>query len=348
MTEGGAERVCANIANGLSERGHDVSVLTDLQRPVTYKVKREVNLISKEEIKGKSYCRQFMAFLKLLKNKKPDVIISILYDHATIAKLASKCSIDCPVIVSDHNAMERPTGVKMYWKQYLDKFYRNYYFDYLTVLTQVDKNIIRRRFKNVRVMYNPLELSPTTMPINKEKIVLAVGRMDSWYYKGFDNLIKAWKQLGEDCLGWNLKIIGSGSEKSIKYLESIIGTHRNIQLLPYTENIIAEYQKADVFILSSRYEGWGLVLLEAMSQGCACVACDYKGRQSEIIEDNVNGLLCSVDNVTELSQKIKLLLKNPVLRDRLRVQAMLSLDRFKIDNVAREWENLINDVLNHK
>ena len=118
LTEGGAERVCANIANGLSDMGHEIMILTDLHRPVTYKVSAKVQLIGKEPSKGYDYFNQFVKLRRLLKEKKPDIIISILYDLATIAKLASKFSINCPVIVSDHNAMDRPKGVKMYWKQY--------------------------------------------------------------------------------------------------------------------------------------------------------------------------------------------------------------------------------------
>ncbi|WP_337804797.1 glycosyltransferase [Segatella sp.] len=86
--------------------------------------------------------------------------------------------------------------------------------------------------------------------------------------------------MGREHPDWYLRIVGHGDEEAVSYLKSLAAGIPNIEFKPYTPNIREEYQKASVFVLSSRYEGFGLVLTEAMSQGCDCIACDYKGRQS--------------------------------------------------------------------
>ena len=109
---------------------------------------------------------------------------------------------------------------------------------------------------------------------------LAVGRLNDWHYKGFDLLLKAWHCIGKEHPDWYLRIVGHGDEEAVSYLKSLAACIPNIEFKSHTPNIREEYQKASVFVLSSRYEGFGLVLTEAMSQGCDCIACDYKGRQS--------------------------------------------------------------------
>lgn len=349
LTGGGAERVCADVANGLSRLGHKVAIMMDTSIAIVYPVLPDVQIYSCPERKGNSWImyriKIFWKILEVLKKYKPDVIVSILYFHATLAKLASMLVHKCPVIVSDHNSFERPESAPFPLNQKIDKFFRNYYFDYLTVLTQADYTFLNGRFKKVVVMPNPLTWEPEKVIPSKSKIILAVGRVDIWYCKGFDILLKAWSNLACFYPDWTLRLVGAGHKKNVDYLKSLVHNISNVEFVPYTKEIKTEYRDAEIFVLSSRYEGFGLVLTEAMSQGCACIACDYNGRQSEIVINNKTGLICGIDNLLELEQKLKILLDNNELRKRLQHNALHALDRYKVDHISKLWEQLLHKCI---
>ena len=359
LTGGGAERVAASWANGLSALGHDITILTNTKLPQTYFINKKVNIVSNNPIfrNNNNILKKIISRLfgniininiikKYINQTNADVVINVLY-HQTYPLLFSKfISHSSPkLIMTDHNAYERPTGNKMKYKQRRNKFFDNKFFDKVTVLTHRDKEILDKRgFNNVEVLHNPLFLEPVKEIPPKEKIVLAVGRINDWHYKGFDLLIKAWNDVYPEHNEWKLRIVGHGSKENIEMLRSLSHYPESVEILPYTTNIVEEYSKAAIFVLSSRYEGWGLVLTEAMSQGCACIACDYKGRQAEIIQDGVNGLLCEVDNCNEIAKKIKLLISNKVLRLKLAENAIRSLDQFSEIEVAKKMEYIINQL----
>lgn len=347
LTGGGAERVCVDVANGLANLGHEVSILTDLKQKITYQPLPCVKLIQSASYHSPIAGRlnAFRQLCDVFRKDKPDVVISILYMYATLAKIASKLTIGCPIVASDHNSFERPDCAPMHLRQNLDKFWRNYYWDALTVLTEADKKYLANRFKHIYVMPNPLGIESLANVPQKDKMILAVGRLEEWHYKGFDLLINAWRKLFVKHPDWKLRIVGHGSEKTRKYLQTLAEGLENIEFVPYTSNIQAEYRKASIFVLSSRYEGFGLVLTEAMSQGCACIACDYKGRQAEIVTDGVDGLICPTDSVDTLTEKMKILIENGNLRKILQENAIHSVSRFSIESIASKWEKMLNEII---
>jgi len=248
--------------------------------------------------------------------------------------------------MTDHNAYERP-GFRFKWKQWRNKFIDNRLFDRVTVLTHPDKKILESvGIRHVDVLHNPLFLKPAKEAGGNEKIVLAAGRINQWYYKGFDLLMKAWQDVAKQYPDWRLRVVGHGEPAVIDWLKQLAGDGASsVEFGPYTPDIAEEYKRASIFVLSSRYEGWGLVAVEAMSQGCATIACDYKGRQGEFIKDGFNGLLCAVDNVDELAVKIKLLIADESLRSKIRSNAIHSVEAFAECNVACNLEKIIYKAL---
>ena len=97
-------------------------------------------------------------------------------------------------------------------------------------------------------------------------------------------------------------------------------------------------------MLSSRYEGFGLVLIEALSQRCACIACDYFGRQSEIIENGINGIICNTENVEELQSAISKVLGDDLLRKQLQNNSLYNINKYNEIDIAKKWEVLINKI----
>lgn len=343
LSTGGAERVCVDIANGLSERGHQVTILTDMRKEITYPPISNVRLVDCNMTdRYRNVSKNFWQMFKMFRKEKPDVVISILYVRSLTAKLASIMTCHCPIVASDHNSFERPKGYKMRGIQWLDKFVFNYLYDYLTVLTKADLDVLKGKYKNKScVMYNPLEFTPLNEVPSKEKVVLAVGRLSAWEYKGFDILFKAWNTIAGKYPEWTLRLVGHGDDKIIKFLRSLAPDANQIEFIPYTTAIINEYRNASIFVLSSRYEGFGLVLTEAMSQGCACVACDHKGRQAEIVKNGESGLICEPENIVMLANKIEYLISHKDDRIKMQTEALKALDKFSKENVVSNWEDLL-------
>ena len=104
------------------------------------------------------------------------------------------------------------------------------------------------------------------------------------------------------------------------------------------------YQRAAIFVLSSRYDGFGLVLIEAMSQGCACVACDYKGRQSEIISSQEQGIICEPDNVDALAKAMLTLINDENKRNKMGIHAIARASDFTIDKIVELWDDILKDI----
>lgn len=349
LNTGGAERVGANIANGLQELGWDVIVLANKKGEITYPLNNDIKLkwfntdSGHRLLKGLRVLKQL---INILNEEKPDVIVEILHVFPHELLLARKlANWKCPIIITEHDSFERPACAPMsrylhYKKWILDKRY-----DYVTVLTKADKDYIGNRLKNVKVMYNPLFLKPLKKVPLKKKTILSIGRLDAWHYKGFDILISAWRDISKQFPDWNLRIIGAGSQETHHYLKDLARGIDNISFADYTTNIVDEYKTAAIYCLSSRYEGWGLVMVEAMSQGCATIACNYNGRQAECITDGFDGLLCPTDNVNALKDKIELLISDNKQRLVIQENAMQTSEKFRYDNISRNWDKFLKAVI---
>lgn len=295
LCHGGAERVAVSLANGFVKRGHEVFFFANLYEEQTYLLNDKIhvmNMVPQTSNKLKKWGGSIRFLRKQLKKDKPDVLIGIMSLCSIVAKLASMGK-GIPVIATEHNSYERPGSAPMPFFIKCYKFWICRMFTYVTVLTDADKKIISKRLRNVTVMENPLALEPIETLSPRKRIILASGRVDNWHYKGFDVLIRAWARVVSSLEfqvsteGWKLVIAGVWRNPETRtFLDGIAkecGVLDKIEYTGFVEDMQKLYAESSIFVLSSRYEGFGLVLIEAMSQGCACVACDYKGRQREIM-----------------------------------------------------------------
>ena len=344
LTGGGAERVAAMWATGFCQNGHDVTlILFDNKSPITYNVPDQVSI--KYAVPNKRYgiFRMLERMYKLnntLRKENADVIIDVMPNYR---KRIAMCGISGKKISTEHNSFERPADAVTKHSKF-EKIHLNRLYDHVTVLTQADKDVIGNQLKNVTVLPNPLALTPAKEIPPKKKVVFATGRLDAWHYKGFDILIKAWAKIADRANGWKLQIAGNSKKDGLKYLQGICkenGVTDSVEFLGYQSNILPLYQEASIFVLSSRYEGFGLVLIEAMSQGCACVACDYKGRQKEIITSEKQGLTCEPENIEELANAILSLIQDDDKREEIGKNAIIRSMDFSIDRIMEKWKYII-------
>jgi len=393
---GGAERVAVMWANGFANRGHEVILISNLFEEQTYYVDKKIrlyNLVSTNRNKIKKWSSAIWNVRKVVGREQPDVIIGVMETCSLVSWLGS-LGFRIPIIMTEHNSFERPASAPMTLKSYIFKFYINKLYRHVTVLTLADKLFIGNRLKNVSVMPNPLFLSQLQGKPIRENTFLAAGRLDDWHYKGFDVLIRAWARIVSSFKflvstdGWKMQIAGTGSEESLNYLKQLCrenGVEDSVEFLGFRKDVEKLYQDASVFVLSSRYEGFGLVLIEAMSQGCACIACDYKGRQREImcpegqgsklppslsraprlrdstasvddlrfkvqgsnnkVELCETGILCEPDDVESLAAGIQKMIEDDKYRERIRMNAIERSKCYSIDRTMDRWEKLLNQII---
>ena len=374
LCHGGAERVAVSLANGFVGRGHDVMFFADLYEEQTFVLHDTVklqNLVPQTNNKFIKWVGGIRLLRKQLKNEKPDVIIGIMSLCSVVAKIAS-IGIGVPVIATEHNSFERPESVSMPLMKKIYKFYICKFFSCVTVLTSADIIVIGERLKNVFVMANPLGIKPIKELGQRKNVILAAGRVDDWHYKGFDILIRSFGKLVQGLKskvqdeGWKLVIAGVWRNPETRtFLDGIAkecGVLDKIEYTGFVEDMQKLYAESSIFVLSSRYEGFGLVLIEAMSQGCACIACDYKGRQREImcpeghgsmfnvqssnnkVELCETGILCEPDDVEALAEAMKKMIMDDEYRESVRAKAIGRSKYYSIENTMDRWEKLLTSV----
>lgn len=164
---------------------------------------------------------------------------------------------------------------------------------------------------------------------------------------------------------WRLQIAGVWRNPETRaFLDAIAeecGVLDKIDYLGFKDDMTPVYADASVFVLSSRYEAFGLVLIEAMSQGCACIACDYKGRQREIygklknerveklkvgnVEACENGILCPPDEVEALAAAMAKMIEDEEYRESVRTHAIERSKYYSIENTVARWEELLHSIV---
>lgn len=391
LNHGGAERVAVCLANGFAGSGHEVTVISNLREEITYSLDNDVKvcqLVGKSKNTVLKWLSSILLLRKQIKTNRPDVIIGIMQLCSFVARMAS-LGTRVPVIMTEHDSFERPPSAPFTRVQRFCKFYLNKIYTHVTVLTSADKALANKTLKHVTVMPNPLAI-PTVNEsriddvVNKKKnVVLASGRLYDWHYKGLDVLIRAWGAVlnsqshissstaehskFKDSFSsddWMLEIAGYGDEKDVAFLKEIAkecGVENRIRFLGFCTDVVSLYERSKIFVLSSRYEGFGLVLIEAMSQGCACVVCDYKGRQKEIIKGSPiltspqmergmdvceNGILCEPDNVEILANSIKKMMIDDRYRRRVQKAAIERSKFYDMEHSVHRWEYFLNEVVN--
>lgn len=176
----------------------------------------------------------------------------------------------------------------------------------------------------------------------KNPVVISVGRLSK--EKGFDILIKAFSRIQKE-LDARLVIIGEGEERaSLETLAESLGIRDQVWMPGYDENPYKYVSKADVFVLSSRFEGLPNTLIEALAVGTPCVATRCKSGPAEILLDGEGGLLVDVEDEEQMAKAICLLIKDSGLRSQLQENAKRNLWRFGSSTVGAEYINLLEQM----
>ncbi len=218
-------------------------------------------------------------------------------------------------------------------------------YDHVICLSKEDLKRWRRHVSNVSQIYNPITIVKTCEPDYSAKRVIAVGRLDG--QKGFDLLIAAWKQVAERFPDWSLDIYGEGDlRESLQGQIDDLGLDDHVTLRGRTQNISREYARHSIMVLSSRFEGFVLVLCEASSCALPLVSFNCESGPSEIIEDHVNGILVrQVGNISGLGFALGELMRSEEARRRMGQHAERLSLRFALPEIVSQWRELLSSYI---
>jgi glycosyltransferase involved in cell wall biosynthesis len=225
------------------------------------------------------------------------------------------------------------------WKHALEREIRR--LDQFVVLTEEDSRDWRG-MRNMSVIPNPLAYLPDQYSDCSSKTVIAAGRYTE--QKGFDLLIRAWQYVAEKHPDWRLNIYGGGDNEFYQRMANDLGLNGLVCCNRAVDDIYKCYRESSFFVLSSRYEGFGLVLAEAMSAGLPVVSFACPCGPRDIVTDGVDGLLVERGNIQALSEAICWMIDHDAERRQFGKRAVLSARRYEEERIMRRWVDLFDSL----
>lgn len=356
---GGAERVLVNMANYWSKKGHSIEIVTLWPEGSTPFYQLDAAVVhsplslarnSNNVFQGlANNLRRLCAIRNAIIKSKPDVVISLMDTMNVRVSLAS-IGLGIPIVLCEHTDPAAHNIGGRVW----DILRRVTYpcADSVVVLTNsalsyFDPRIRRRASVIPNAINLPAEaIDPHLCRRCSHKIV-SVGRLAQ--VKGFDMLLQAFSILHRSFPLWSLTIWGEGPERAaLEKLREKLGLERFVHLPGRTQTPFREMTEADLFVLSSRYEGFPMALLEAMACNLPVISFDCPSGPREMIQHDVDGILVPPEDVNALADAMGRLMDNATLRNQLTKNAGEVVQRFSMEKVMRRWDELLGHVVRPK
>lgn len=362
---GGVERVLTLKANYFAEHfGYDITIiLTEgKDKPLFYPLSEKVKVVNLnigfEELWSCSFIKKVYVYIKkqylfkkLLKQEliriRPDFTISLLRREINFLSTINDGSKKIGELhVNRANYRNFEQGEANLFKNLFAKFWM---LNLVTNIKQLDKFIVlteedRKNWvelNNIEVIPDPLTFFSSSCSPLTEKRVIAVGRYV--YQKGFDLLLRSWSIVEKNCPDWILTIIGQGDRLPYETLINELRIDRTrCKLFGPKERIQDEYMSSSLLVMSSRFEGFGMVLVEAMACGLPVVSFDCPCGPKDIVSDSVDGFLVESGSVEMLAKAIIMLIQHPEKRKEMADNAIENVQRFRIDRIAGKWKSLFD------
>lgn len=350
---GGLERVLCQKINYMVEKfGYDITlILTDQEEnPYSYSLNSKINIINlkinyfencdkkyifRHFFNIKRYIKHLVKLKNIINKEKPDILVSLGYEeHILIPFLKKK---DLLLIREFHIGKQK----RFFLFNSFNKFFEKK-LDIKIVLTNEDK---ANRKSNCIVINNPLPFDSKEVSTCKNKKIISIGRLDE--QKGFDILIDVWRKVNEKHPDWILEIYGEGSlRKELQDKIDSLNLTDTLTLKGNEKNIQLKYLESSIYVMSSRYEGMPMVLLEAMSCGLPLVSFDCPCGPKDIIKDGENGFLVKFGNIDEMAKKINYLIENEDKRIEIGKKSKELSYNYSEDKIMNQWKELFENLIN--
>lgn len=367
-TADGVARVLTMKANYFAEQyGYDITIiLTEgKDKPIFYQLSDKIKVINLglnfEEIWHQPFMTKALMYLRKQRKYKraltdelmrlqPDITVSLLRREINFInniKDGSKKIGEMHVLRSHYRNFEKNDTnafkelFSKYWMHRLIGKLRK--LERMIVLTEKDCQAWTE-LDNVEAIPNPLPLMPKVTSSLTEKRVIAVGR----YYqeKGFDLLLDAWSRIYQRYPEWRLEIFGDGDKENYEAIRDKLGIPASSCILNgRTNEIEKEYLNSSIYVCSSRFEGFGMVIVEAMACGLAVVSFDCPWGPGSIIANGEDGVLVETERPDLLAEAMSSLIDDPDKRNLLARNAIKNVQRFRMAQIAEQWKSLFESLL---
>lgn len=368
----GMERTVANKANYLINKGHDVSIVTTDQNGRDYfykisnKVKRfDLNLNYSNHDSKNILIRTLLFLYKNLIFKKRlkallyansyDIVITLVLKSTDFLYQINDGSIK---IVEHHFSREHYEQLQENsWNNILIRFaykYRDWIvlhnlkkYDRFVVLTEEDAIAWRKSLHNVSVIPNSINYREHITANLDNKQIISIGRLE--YQKGYDILIPIWAKIVCKHPDWKLCIYGAGSmiSKLLAMIDSY-GLKSSVFIKSPVSDVDSVLLDSSIYLLTSRFEGLPMVLLESMALGVPPVAFHCKCGPKDVIEDGINGFLVEKEDYESFIDKVLFLIENDIERKKMGLNSKARMLNYSHEYIGQKWENLFCDLLNSK
>ena len=354
LSGGGAERTVLNVVNHLDRtRFEPVLALSSASGPYMSLLRDDVRV---EELGGSRVRYGIWALARAIRRLRPALAFATLQQGNVALQLAAALSVTgVRTVLRESNYQSLP-GVRRPWARERAVRWAYGRASHVVALSNGVNEDLRARYgvsaKRVVTIYNPVEIEEIghlaaaepeggAPPPGGGFHVVGAGRLTR--QKGFDLLIRALARL--DAVPWRLTLLGDGPDRgALEDLARTLGVGERVSMPGFVDNPYAWMARADLFVLSSRWEGFGHVIVEAMACGTAVLATRCPAGPDEIITDGVDGRLCAPDSVEALAQALEALAGAPEERRRLAEAARSSCRRFDVAVIVPEYERLFESV----
>ncbi|WP_297426949.1 glycosyltransferase family 4 protein [Clostridium sp.] len=322
---------------------------------VICKTSREINLITgilnnsvMDDILTYAYYPNEVQnkFVDYINKQNYDVVIGVEgYFSLLLGKISDK--LNAKTIGWQHNSYDAYLNNKdrYYWKQ--NELFKKYIpkLDKYIVLTNDDKTKYKERLNiDCNVIYNPLSFECNIKCSCREKNIIFVGRLMK-EQKGLDLLIDAFNIIYKENKEWKLKIVGDGPDREAlidninKYnlLNSVI-------LIGQSDDVKKYYLDSSIFVSTSRWEGFGLSITEAMECGLPVVAFNNSGPREIINKPNINGVLVDGHDYKQFAYEVIKLIKDDSKRKMMSIESINRAKDFKTGNIVKQWKEVIEKL----
>lgn len=345
---GGAERVMSRLASAWAASGVQVTLATfESTSRDFFKVPEPVarrSWIDEESSRPSRLpgaIRRERWLRHLIQQSQPDAIISFT-DRTNVLVLLAARGLRVPVVVSER------TDPTMCSPGRLWSLGRKLLYPHASAIVVQTGRVLdwaRSQFPGTQslVIPNPAPALGPVAGTPTSRVIVAVGRLGP--EKGFDLLIEAFSRVAARWPDWKLRILGEGSARAaLETQAKELGLCQRVSLPGQSHEAISQIAAAEIFALSSRFEGFPNVLVEAMSTGRAVVAFDCRSGPADLIEPEVNGLLVPAGDVSALAAALDRMMGNSALRTQLGAAAQLVRERLSLPSILGQWDELLQSV----
>ena len=364
---GGVERVLTLKANYFAEHyGYDITIiLTEGKgKPLFYPLSDKVKIVNLdinfEELWHSSFAKKIVLYLKKqieykkkvkeeLMRLRPDITVSMLRREINFINNIHDGSKKIGELhINRANYRNFSASDANFVKNIFARFWSNNLLGHLrklnrlVVLTEKDREAWHE-LDNVEAIPNPLPFDVCNISNQESKRLLLIGRYS--HEKGIDLMLETWAKLQDKCADWTLDIFGDGDrEPYIRQAEQLGIDMSRCHLNGRTDDVRREYANSAMLVCTSRFEGFGMVIAEAMACGLPVVSFDCPWGPRSIISDGEDGALVTNGNVDDLVSSILKMVNDSELRHDMSMKAVENIKRFNIDNIAEKWRLLFESL----